>query len=414
MELNGVSIDTDYLSKLSVELHELLKNVQNDIYKLTNKEFNIASPKQLSEILFTDLQIPTKAKRNKSGSLPTDVGTLEKIISSEDTSEEHKDLIKKILEFRSLSKLLSTYVDNLPQIIARETNRIHSDFNQVLTATGRLSSSNPNLQNIPIKTELGRKVRAAFTSESEDKLIISADYSQIELRVLAHLADEKQLIQAFSENADIHRETAMKIMDKNSEEINEDDRRIGKTLNFALVYMQGTFSTAEQLGISNKEAKHFIEKYFNIFSSIKPFMETTLEFARENEYVETMFGRRRYFQNINSKNKMLQKEEERQAFNTVIQSAAADIMKKAMIDIQSKITEKYSKDEVKLILQVHDEILLELKKELLDEISELVVNSMQNIVELKVPLLANIGSGEELVSGALNLPSLNLKKSYNL
>ncbi len=394
MELNGVSIDTKYLSKLSVELHELLINVENEIYKLSNKEFNIASPKQLSKVLFTDLQIPTKAKRNKSGAFPTDVSTLEKIIAANESSEEEKTLIKKILEFRSLSKLLSTYVDNLPQLIAKETNRIHSDFNQVLTATGRLSSSNPNLQNIPIKTELGRKVRAAFSSEAKNKIIISADYSQIELRVLAHLAKEEELIRAFSENADIHRETAMKIMDKSAEEITEDDRRIGKTLNFALVYMQGTYSTAEQLGISNKEAKHFIDKYFSIFSSIKPFMEKTLEFARENEYVETMFGRRRYFQNINSKNKMLQKEEERQAFNTVIQSAAADIMKKAMLDIQAKINEKYTADEVKLILQVHDEILLEIKEELLNEVKEMVISSMENIVELKVPLLANLGAGK--------------------
>ena len=394
IELSGVSIDTKYLSELSVELHSQLKLIKDDIYKITGKEFNISSPKQLSEVLYTDLAIATTAKRNKSGSFPTDQGTLEKILADKDLAEVHFKLINKILEFRTLSKLLSTYVDNLPQLLAKETNRIHSDFNQVLTSTGRLSSSNPNLQNIPIKTELGRKVRAAFIAEDDTKEIISADYSQIELRVLAHLAKEKVLINAFRENKDIHRETAMKIMSKSFEEVTDDDRRIGKTLNFALVYMQGTYSTAEQLKISNKEAKSFIDKYFEIFSSIKPFMEETLGFARENEYVETMFGRRRYFQNINSRNKMLQKEEERQAFNTVIQSAAADIMKKAMIDIQNKLSEKYSQEQAKIILQVHDEIVLEVSKEISSEVSDLVIKSMENIVELDLPLLANIGKGD--------------------
>lgn len=387
MEATGVSIDTKYFSELSLELHHRITDIEKEIFSSVGKDFNIASPKQLSEVLFTDLAIKNNGKKNKSGNYSTDQDTLETLLNSDDLTEKQKILVGKILEYRSLTKLTSTYVDNLPLLIAKETQRIHSDFNQVLTATGRLSSSSPNLQNIPIKTELGRKVRAGFIA-SEGSLILSADYSQIELRVLAHLADEHELIRAFQQNEDIHTQTAVKIMGKKAEDVTADDRRLGKTLNFALVYMQGTFATAQQLGISNKEAKYFIDKYFEIYSSIKPFMNRTLEFAHENSYVETMFGRRRYFQNINSNNKMLQKEEERQAFNTVIQSAAADIMKKAMIDIRLKLPA-----EARIILQVHDELLIETPETSSDSIKNMVQESMESVVTLKVPLLANIGIG---------------------
>ncbi len=339
MESAGVRIDTEYFSKLSKKLHEKIDLLEKEIFHLSGKTFNIASPKQLSDVLFNDLAIKNNGKRNKSGNFSTDQETLEKLLCEEDLVDDQKCLIERILDYRSLTKLTSTYVDNLPQLIAKETQRIHSDFNQVQTLTGRLSSSNPNLQNIPIKTELGREVRAGFIAETEDKLLISADYSQIELRVLAHLANEPQLIKAFQDDLDVHTLTAAKIMEKEAKEVNADERRIGKTLNFALVYMQGTFATAQQLKISNKEAKYFIDKYFDIYSQIKPFMKNILDFAHENAFVENIFGRRRYFQNINSNNKMLQKEDESRAFNTVIQSAAADIMKQAMIKIQRFIDE---------------------------------------------------------------------------
>jgi DNA polymerase-1 len=408
IENTGVSIDTKYFSELSIELHQKITVLEESIFKLSGKQFNIASPKQLSETLFIELGIKNDGKKNKSGNFSTDQDTLEKLLVEPDLKPEQKTLIQKILEYRSLTKLTSTYVDNLPQLIAKETQRIHSDFNQVLTTTGRLSSSNPNLQNIPIKTELGRKVRTGFTTANKNNFIVSADYSQIELRVLAHLANEEELIRAFRNNEDIHTQTAIKIMDKNPDEITADDRRIGKTLNFALVYMQGTFATAQQLNITNKEAKYFIDKYFEIYSSIKPFMASTLEFAHENSYVENIFGRRRYFQNINSNNKMLQKEEERQAFNTVIQSAAADIMKQAMIKIKANLSQNIEPELIndtvlnasesfntpRIILQVHDEILIECQEKNLSSIQNIVKECMENIVELRVPLIANLGFGK--------------------
>jgi DNA polymerase-1 len=408
IENTGVSIDTKYFSELSIELHQKITVLEESIFKLSGKQFNIASPKQLSETLFIELGIKNDGKKNKSGNFSTDQDTLEKLLVEPDLKPEQKTLIEKILEYRSLTKLTSTYVDNLPQLIAKETQRIHSDFNQVLTTTGRLSSSNPNLQNIPIKTELGRKVRTGFTTANENNFIVSADYSQIELRVLAHLANEQELIRAFQNNEDIHTQTAIKIMDKNPEEITADDRRIGKTLNFALVYMQGTFATAQQLNITNKEAKYFIDKYFEIYSSIKPFMTSILEFAHENSYVENIFGRRRYFQNINSNNKMLQKEEERQAFNTVIQSAAADIMKQAMIKIKANLSQNIEPELLsdtvlnasesfnipRIILQVHDEILIECQEKNLSSVQNILKDCMENTVELRVPLIANLGFGK--------------------
>jgi DNA polymerase-1 len=265
------------------------------------------------------------------------MGTLETILHDYELDAKQKQLINDIVEYRTLTKLASTYIDSLPTLVSKETNRLHSDFNQVVTATGRLSSSNPNLQNIPIKSEYGRKIRGAFIPCDTDHVLISADYSQIELRVLAHMANEPALIEAFHQGQDIHSRTAMEIFGINEDQVTSEQRRIGKTLNFALIYMQGPYATAKQLDITMSEAKGFIDKYFAAFKHIKPFMDETLKAAHENEYTETLFGRRRYFRNINSPNKALMKEEERQAFNAAIQGTAADIMKHAMINVYKKL-----------------------------------------------------------------------------
>jgi DNA polymerase I len=390
MENQGVSLDVAFLGELSKDIHKKIEIFQKRIYELAQEEFNIGSPKQLGVIMFEKLELPVVGKKKKTGSYSTDMNTLETLLHDYELSPEDKEFIDLIIEYRTHTKLASTYIDNLPALIAKEDNRLHSDFNQVVTTTGRLSSSNPNLQNIPIRSEYGRQIRKAFTSRDDSSILLSADYSQIELRVLAHLADEKALIEAFNRDQDIHSRTAMEIFGLKQDEVTSDHRRIGKTLNFALIYMQGPFATAKQLDITMSEAKKFIDTYFKVFPKVKPFMDKTIADARENEYTETMYGRRRYFRNLDSRNKILQKEEERQAFNAGIQGSAADIMKMAMINLDKKLA-KYPG--ANLILQVHDEIIIECDKEIKDEIKEIIVSEMTNAVKLKVPLKVDIGEG---------------------
>ena len=389
IELEGITLNCEALAILSVKVHKQIKEIEKNIFKITGEEFNISSPKQLSVILFEKLNFPAVGKKNKSGGYSTDISTLETLLHEYELDKEQAKLINSIIEYRTLTKLTSTYIDNLPSLVSKETGRLHSDFNQVVTTTGRLSSSNPNLQNIPIRSELGKEMRRAFTAKDSSHSLISADYSQIELRVLAHMAGEDALIDAFKHDEDIHQRTAMEIFGIKEEEVDSEKRAIGKTLNFALIYMQGPFATAKQLGITMKEAKEFISKYFIAFKKIQPFMNNTLEFAHENEYVETIFGRRRYFQNINSPNKMLSKEEERQAFNAAIQGSAADIMKIAMVNLYKKLTHY----KAKIILQVHDELVLEVPNEELEEVKKLVTAEMSNATKLKVPLLVDCASG---------------------
>ncbi|MCE2928300.1 MAG: DNA polymerase I [Candidatus Caenarcaniphilales bacterium] len=385
----GVALDKDFLQELSVEVGGKVKEAEHEACTISGTEFNLASPKQLSSILFDTMKFPIVGKKNKSGAYSTDADTLETLMI-EELEDRQKNFLNAIMEHRTLSKLCSTYIDSLPSLVAKEDNRLHSDFNQVVTATGRLSSSNPNLQNIPIKSRYGKQVRKAFTTQSNEFKIISADYSQIELRVLAHLADEPFLIDAFQQNQDIHKRTAMEIFECSENEVDEDKRRIGKTLNFALIYMQGPFATAKQLGISQKEAKQFIDRYFTVFTRIKPYMDKILYKAHQDEFVETMFGRRRYFENINSPNKMLAKEEERQAFNAVIQGSAADIMKIAMINVHKALESMHSK----LILQVHDELVIEAHQDELELVKNILLDKMSHATSLKVPLLVDIGVGD--------------------
>ena len=390
MENQGVSLDTEFLAKLSKDIHTKIEKIQKRVYELAKEEFNIASPKQLGVIMFEKLELPTVGKKKKTGSFSTDMNTLETLLHDYKLDPLDEEFVKLIIDFRIHSKLASTYIDNLPNLVAKEDNRLHSDFNQVVTTTGRLSSSNPNLQNIPIKSEYGRQIRKAFVAKDSSKILLSADYSQIELRVLAHMADEKALIDAFKNDQDIHARTAMEIFGLKEDEVTSDHRRVGKTLNFALIYMQGPFATAKQLDISMSEAKKFIDTYFKVFPKVKPFMDKTLEDARENEFTETLYGRRRYFRNLSSRNKILQKEEERQAFNAGIQGSAADIMKIAMIELDKKL-KTYT--DANLILQVHDEVIVECDKNNKDEIKELIVTTMANAAKLKVPLKVDIGEG---------------------
>lgn len=395
MELEGVSLNLEHFEKLSKELSQKVTSLQSEIWEIAGQEFNVASPKQLSGILFDELEIEPIGKKNKSGNYSTDMGTLEELLAS-DIKKAHKKLIKALIEYRTLSKLLSTYVDSLPKLVDKKTQRLHSDFNQVVTATGRLSSSNPNLQNIPIRTDYGKQIREGFIAKDSDYILISADYSQIELRLLADMANEKALIDAFKHDQDIHAHTASQILGKDEDEIDSEERNIGKTLNFSLIYMQGPFSTAKQLGITPKEAKAFTTKYFEAFPKVKPFMDKVLAQAHEVGYTETMFGRRRYYRNINSRNKIIQKEEERQAFNAPLQGTAADIIKKAMISLVKSLKERKSK--AKVILQVHDELVLEVPKAELEDIKELVLKEMQfahlKKPLLKVPLLVDLATGD--------------------
>ncbi len=398
IEINGVSIDSALLKAQSLTIKQEISELESEIFSLCSSEFNIASPKQLSDILFDKLALPPVGRKNKSGSYSTDIDTLETLLVDDKVNSQNKKFIENIIQYRTLSKLISTYIDALPHLVSKEDNRLHSDFNQVVTATGRLSSSNPNLQNIPIKSKHGKLIRKAFIPRNSDYELISADYSQIELRVLADLASEPALIDAFRQDQDIHQRTAMEIFGHSSlDSVSEEERRVGKTLNFALIYMQGPFATSKQLGITMSEAKEFTDKYFRAFPKIKPFMDKVLEEAHEKECAETLFGRRRYFRNINSPNKILMKEEERQAFNAVIQGTAADIMKIAMIKLHQTL--QSSQLQSQIILQVHDELVIEAHKTETDLVKTLITNSMSQAAELKVPLKVDLAIGPNWLDG---------------
>jgi DNA polymerase-1 len=393
IELNGVAIDSSFFKDLGKEVHEQISIVENKIFQYCKTEFNISSPKQLSDIMFGSMGLPPVGKKTKAGGYSTSVSTLEALLTEYDIDKTQKLFLESILEYRSLTKLASTYIDTLPNLINKSTGRIHTEFNQVGTTTGRLSSSNPNLQNIPIRSELGKRIRQGFVPGSNDYEILSADYSQIELRVLAHMANAQVLIDAFQQGQDIHKRTAMEIFDISDEKlVSNEQRSIGKTLNFALIYMQGAFSTAKQLGITNQEAKDFINRYFKAFPSIKPYMDEVLNHARQKGYTETLFGRKRYFQNINSPNGFIAKEEERQAFNAALQGTAADIMKIAMINVSTSFKKNNLKS--KIILQVHDELVIETALEEKELVRKILEEEMSQAVKLRVPLIVDIGIGK--------------------
>ena len=382
MQYDGIYIDKKELIQYGNELQEKIAEITKKIYNLTGEDFNINSTKQLGEILFEKLKLPV-IKKNKTG-YSTDVDVLEKL------KNEHP-VIKELLEYRQLVKLHSTFVEGLIPFINPETNRIHSKFHQTVTATGRISSTEPNLQNIPTRFELGQQLRKVFKPEGEN-LFIDADYSQIELRVLAHISEDKNMINAFNADEDIHAQVASRVWNIPIKEVTKEQRGEAKAINFGIVYGISDFGLGEQLGIPKKQAKEYIEQYLEKYKGIKKFMHNIVEDAKENGFVETIYHRRRYVPELKSNNYMVRQFGSRVAMNTPIQGTAADIMKIAMINIYNRIKRENLKS--KLILQVHDELLIETVPEEKETISNILKNEMENVIKLKVPLKADLNEGK--------------------
>jgi DNA polymerase-1 len=383
MELTGIKVDLEKLHDLSKQLHGQLIELQKMIYALAQEEFNINSPQQLSRILFEKIGLKPR-KKTKTG-YSTEVKVLEEL------AREH-ELPSLILQWRTLTKLKSTYIDALPRLINRRTGRIHTTFNQAVTSTGRLSSSDPNLQNIPIRGELGRLIRAAFVAE-EGYYLLSADYSQIELRILAHLSGDQGLIEAFKRGEDIHTRTASELFGVSEKDVTAEMRRVAKTVNFGIVYGISAYGLSESIGGSVEEAQSYIERYFNTHEGVKRYIDRIIEMAKKHGYVRTLFGRKRAIPELNAASVHQRNLGERLAMNTPIQGTAADIIKLAMISIDRKIKERDMKS--RLILQVHDELLLEVNENELDEIKDIVKEEMEGVIRLDVPLTVEIGFGKD-------------------
>ncbi len=385
METEGIKIDTSYLEKLDKEFEEDLEKLKKEIFKKSDEEFNLNSPKQLGEILFDKLKLVSKPKKTKTGQYSTS----EEVLSS--LANDHK-IIEDILEWRSLDKLQNTYVKSLPNEVSSLTNRVHSSFNQTVTTTGRLSSNNPNLQNIPIRTANGQKIRRAFIPRGSDYILMAADYSQIELRVIASMSNEENMIDAFVNNQDIHTMTASKIYNVDPENVTREQRGNAKTVNFGIIYGVSAFGLSQQTDLNRSESKVMIDNYFLNYPGLKKYMSDQIDFARNNGYVETIMGRRRYLQNINSQNNMLRSSSERNAINAPIQGSAADIIKIAMININSELKKQSLKS--KMLLQVHDELVFDVHKSEKDQIKDIVKTTMESAVKLKVPLKIDLEFGK--------------------
>lgn len=386
MELNGVLVDRAALEELSVRLVKQIKEVSAKIYEEAGMEFNISSPLQLREVLFEKLQIPTDGvKKGKTG-LSTSAEELERLRGLH-------PVIEHISTYRELTKLQNTYVDTLPKLINPKSGRIHSTFNQVVAATGRLSSSDPNLQNIPIRTELGREIRTAFIADKGYELV-SADYSQIELRVVASLAEDKKMVEIFEKGEDIHRATAAAIHGVSLEEVTKEMRYSAKEVNFGVLYGMGVYGLSWRADIPHAEAKKFITKYFEEFSGVKQYIDRTLEFTKKEGYCETLFGRRRYLPELNSTNYQVRSGAERMAINHPVQGTAADIMKLAMIEVHQEFEKIFKKDEVKMLMQVHDELVLEVKEKLVEDVGNKLKEIMEKVVTLRVPVKAEVAWGK--------------------
>ena len=383
MEKIGVSINTRKLRALSKEFEKFVRDTENKIYQLVGEEFNINSPQQLREILFGKLKLKP-FKKTKKGEFSTDSESIQNII------DQH-GVLKEILSFRFYSKLKSTYLDSLPELIDSRTDRVHTSYNQVGTATGRLSSSKPNLQNIPIKTFEGKKIREAFVPSDKNSVIVSADYSQIELRLLAHFSEDLAMIDSFNLNEDIHTKTASEIFNIEKENIDENQRRIAKTINFGILYGIGSRRLGLQINQDSKTSKLFIEKYFNRYKDVKKFFEDIVDLTRHRGYAETILKRRRYISNINSKNFALRAAGERAAINTPIQGSASDVIKLAMILIHN---DDSLKDICKMVIQVHDELVFEVKKNHIEYVSQQIIQHMENCIQFKVPLKVELDSGK--------------------
>lgn len=384
MELEGINLNEGFLNSLSSELETDIQNLEASIYEEAGEQFNIASPKQLGEILFGKMNLVAKPKKTKTGQY----STAEDVLSY--LAKDHK-IIADVLEYRGLAKLKSTYVDALPNQVEPSTHRVHTDYMQTVAATGRLSSNNPNLQNIPIRTERGREVRKAFIPKDKDHVLLAADYSQIELRIIAALSEEETMINAFKNGEDIHASTAAKVFNVPLDEVTREQRSNAKTVNFGIIYGVSAFGLSNQTDLSRSEAKELIETYYQTYPKLRNYMSEQVDFARDNGYVQTVLGRRRYLKDINSRNAVVRGGAERNAVNAPIQGSAADIIKLAMINIYQKLSEEKFKS--KMLLQVHDELVFDAYKPELEKLKVLIKTEMENAYQMTVPLDVEIGVG---------------------
>ncbi|MGB4958840.1 MAG: DNA polymerase I, partial [Saprospiraceae bacterium] len=386
LEYEGIRINAEFLNDYSKELDKIIIETEKNIYKNAGVRFNISSPKQVGEVLFDRLKVPYRWRKTSSGQYSTDFDKLTELAG------EHI-VIDSILEYRKYSKLKSTYVDALPLMVNPKTGRIHSNFNQARAATGRLSSENPNLQNIPIKDEAGREIRKAFIPRDENHVLLAADYSQIELRIIAEISDDQSMLEAFNAGNDFHRATAAKVYGVPYDEVTSEQRRNAKTVNFSITYGAGATNLSRQLAISRKDAQDLIQNYFKEFQGLKNYMDQTVASARELGYVKTLLGRRRNLRDINSRNGLTASNAERVAINTPIQGTAADMIKIAMIDIHKALKEHQLKS--KMVLQVHDELVFDVFKPELEQIKSIIDDKMKNAIpNLKVPIIVEIGIGD--------------------
>jgi len=385
MELEGINLDVAFLKELSVTLDKDILQLEKDIYEAAGETFNIASPKQLGDILFGKMQLVEKPKKTKTGQY----STAEDVLSY--LAKEHK-IIADVLEYRGLAKLKSTYVDALPLQVSTQTGRVHTDYMQTVAATGRLSSNNPNLQNIPIRTERGKQIRKAFIPRDQEHVLLAADYSQIELRIIAALSEEDNMIAAFKEGADIHAATAAKVFNVPLASVTREQRSHAKTVNFGIIYGVSAFGLSNQTDLSRAESKVLIDTYYESYPKLKAYMNNQVNFARENGYVETVLGRRRYLKDINANNAIVRGAAERNAVNAPIQGSAADIIKLAMIAVQKTLDQQ--KLRTRMLLQVHDELVFDVYKPELEQVKELVKSAMENAFTLTVPLDVELGVGE--------------------
>ena len=383
MERHGVKVDTAMLEHISVELSQKMNGLEQQIYQIAGVNFNINSPKQLGPILFEKLQMP-HGRKTKTG-YSTDVDVLT------DLARAGYELPEKILDYRQLSKLKSTYSEALVKQIDAKTGRIHTSYNQTVTATGRLSSSDPNLQNIPVRTEEGRRIRQAFVPE-EGSLLLSADYSQIELRILAHVTGDAELVKAYRENQDIHTKTAMQLFGLPAADITPNMRREAKTVNFSVIYGIGAFSLSKDLNIPRSEAQRYIDEYFRLYKGVKQFIDETIALTRKQGYVTTLLNRIRYITEIHSKNNNVRQFGERTAVNTPIQGTAADMIKLAMISIHHRLLKDFP--DTKMIMQVHDELVFEVPEAQSEEVRKLVVSEMESVLDLNVPIKVDAHYGQ--------------------
>ena len=384
MEANGVKIDSDNLRQISEQQALEIQDIENQIFKAAGTTFNIASPRQLGEVLFEKMKLKAPAKKTKTGQYPTGEEVLQKIINVH-------PIIQQILDYRGLTKLKSTYVDALPALISKEDGLVHTSYNQAVTATGRLSSTNPNLQNIPVRTDKGREIRKAFVPRDKNHILLAADYSQIELRIITHLSGDPAMSEAFREGLDIHAATAARVYKVPIDKVTKDMRRHAKAVNFGIIYGMSAFGLAERLGISRSEAASIIENYFKEYIGIQQYIKNNIEFARQHGYVETMLGRRRYLRDINASNSVVRNFAERNAVNAPIQGSSADMIKIAMSNIYKAMNDKQLQS--KMILQVHDELVFDACLDELEILKEIVNDKMVNALPLNIPVVVELNTG---------------------